>query len=118
MTVTVNTKAYAFDTNVTPDIGRHTGPSNTFGVKDYLDLKRTAPKPTATFEGVARSSAKFVRTLTHPTTGEKADAIAEGSFSIPAWATQAMVDAIRDDLGDLLISSNGGDLVYKHDINQ
>lgn len=118
MTITVNTKAYAEDASITPDVVRHTGPAHTFSVKDYLDLKRTAPKPTATFAGVARASAKFVRSLTNATTGEVADAIAEASFSIPAWATEAQVDSIRDDLGDLLISQNGDDLVFKHDIRQ
>lgn len=117
MTVTVNTKAYAFDTNPTPDSGRHVGPSNTFQAKDYLDLKRTAPKPNGDFAGVARSSAKFVRTVTLAD-GSKAEAIAEGSFSIPVGMAEADVDSIRDDLGDLLISTVGDDLVYKHDINQ
>lgn len=118
MTVTVNTKAYTFDTNLSPDACRHTGPAHTFGVKDYLDLKRTAPKPTATFKGVARASAKFVRTLTNATTGETADAICEYSISAPAWATTTQLDSIRDDLGDFVISSNGSDLTNKHDINQ
>lgn len=117
MTVTVNTKAYAFDTNPTPDSGRHTGPANTFAVKDILDLKRVSPKPSGDFDGVARATAKFVRTVTLAS-GEKAEAIAEASFSIPVGMAEADVDAIRDDLGDLLISSNGDDLVFKHDINQ
>lgn len=117
MTITVNTKAYAFDTNTTPDIGRHVGPAQTHSVKDYLELKRTAPKPTPTFAGVARSSAKFVRTVTLGD-GSKADAIFEGSFSIPVGMAEADVDSLRDDAGDFLISSNGDDLVWKHDINQ
>lgn len=117
MTVTVNTKAYAFDTNPTPDIGRHVGPASTYSVKDYLDMKRVAAKPTSTFAGVARSSAKFVRTVTLGD-GSKADAICEASFSIPVGMAEADVDSLRDDLGDLLISSNGDDLVFKHDINQ
>lgn len=117
MTVTVNTKAYAFDTNVTPDKGRHTGPAHTFEAKDYLDLSRVSPKPVGDFLGVAKSEAKFVKTLTLPS-GQKVDIIAAASFSIPVGATQAQIDSVRDDLGDLLISSNGDDLVRKHDINQ
>lgn len=117
MTVTVNTKAYTFDTNPTPDTGRHLGPAHTFAVKDILDLKRTAPKPTADFDGVARSAAKFARTVTLAS-GKKAEAIAEGSFSIPVGMSDADIDALRDDLGDYLIASVGGDLVKKHDINQ
>lgn len=118
MSITLNTKAYAFDTNVTPDVGRHTGPAQTFAAKDYLDLSRTAPKPTATSAGVARSGAKLTRTLTNATTGETADAIFKFECSAPAWATTAQLDSLRDDLGDLLIATNGADLVNKHDINQ
>lgn len=117
MTITVNTKAFTFDTNVTADVGRHTGPSHTFAVKDYLDLKRTAPKPTATFAGVARASAKFVRTVTLGD-GSKADAICECNVSIPVGMAEADVDSIRDDMGDLLISQNGDDLFWKADISQ
>lgn len=117
MTITVNTKAYAFDTNPTSDRGRHVGPNSNFATKDYLDLARTAAKPTATFAGVARSSAKFVRTVTLAD-GTKADAIAEASFSVPVGMAEADVDSLRDDLGDLLIAQNGDDLVWKHDINQ
>lgn len=117
MTVTVNTKAYAFDSNPTPDAGRHNGPAATYAVKDFLDMRRVAAKPTADFAGMARASAKFVRTLTLAD-GTKADAIAEATFAIPVGAAEADVDSLRDDLGDLLISTNGDDLVWKHDINQ
>jgi hypothetical protein len=117
MTVTVNTRAYAFDSNPTPDIGRHVGPAQTFEAKDYLDLARTAPKPTATFRGVARSRAKFVRTVTLDD-GTKADALVEVSSSLPVGMAKADIDLLRDDTGDLLVSSNGDDLFYKHDISQ
>lgn len=117
MTVTVNTKAYAFDTNVTPDVGRHTGPANTFEAKDYLDLRRTMPKKNGTFRGVARASAKFVKTVTLDDS-TKADAIFEFTSSVPVGMSKANIDSIRDDLGDFLISTNGDDLVYKQDIAQ
>lgn len=118
MTVTVNTKAYAFDSNLSADSARHTGPSHTYQVKDVLDLKRTAAKPTATFAGVARSSAKFARTVTL-TDGSKAEAIGEASFSIPVGTADADIDSLRDDLGDFLIAGgDGGDLVKKHIIVQ
>lgn len=116
MTVTVNTKAYTFDTNTTPDSGRHVGPAHTASAKDYFDLKRTAAKPTATFPGMVRASVKFVRTLT--VNGEKYDAFFEGNIAYPAGASDADVDALRDDAGDLIISSNGGDLYKKHKIVQ
>jgi hypothetical protein len=116
MTITVNTKAYAFDTNSTPDAARMVGPSNDFDTKDILELKRTAAKPTATFPGVARSSAKFSRTVTIG--GVDYTAIGYAEFSIPVGMAEADIDSLRDDLGDLLISSNGDDLVFKHKIVQ
>jgi len=117
MTVTVNTRAYAFDSNPSPDTGRHTGPALTFQVKDVLDLKRTAPKKTATFDGVARAGVKFARTVTLAN-GNKAEMIGEASFSIPVGTADADIDLIRDDLGDYLISAGAGDLLKKHDISQ
>lgn len=118
MTVTVNTKSYNFDTNPTPNTGRHVGPANTMSVKDVLELRRVSPKPTATFDGVARSSVKFARTVTL-SSGKTAEAIAEATFSIPVGTSDADSDSIRDDLGDFLIAAgDGGDLVKKHVINQ
>lgn len=116
MTVTVNTKAYAFDTNTSPDAARMVGPSNDFDTKDILELKRTSAKPTADFPGVARSSAKFSRTVTINSVNYTA--IAEASFSIPVGMVGADIDSLRDDLGDFLISTNGDDLVEKHKIVQ
>lgn len=117
MTITVNTKAYAFDTNPTSDAGRHNGPAANLQTKDYLDLRRVHPKPNGDFLGVARASLKFVRTVSLAQ-GGTADAIAEASFSIPVGMSEADIDSLRDDLGDLLISSNGDDAVYKQKINQ
>jgi hypothetical protein len=50
--------------------------------------------------------------------GSKAVAIGEANFAIPVGMAEADIDSLRDDLGDLLVSSNGDDLVYKHDITQ
>lgn len=116
MTVTVNTKAYTFDTNPTPNSAKYVGPSNSMSLKDTLELKRVAGKPTATFPGVARSSAKFVKTVT--VSGETYDAIVEVSCSIPVGTAAGDIDSIRDDAGDFIISSNGGDLVKSHKIVQ
>jgi len=116
MSVTLNTKAYAFDTNPTPDAGRHVGPAQTASVKDYFDLKRVKAKPTATFPGMVRASVKFVRTVT--VAGETYDAYFEGSIAYPAGTSNADVDALRDDAGDFIISSNGADLFKNHKIVQ
>jgi hypothetical protein len=45
-------------------------------------------------------------------------AIGYAEFSIPVGMAEADIDSLRDDLGDLLISSNGDDLVFKHKIVQ
>lgn len=117
MTITVNTKAFNLDSFASKDKVVYQGPGHTVNVKDVLSLARVAPKPTATFAGVARAEAKFARTLTLAD-GTKAEAIGTASFSIPVGAAQADVNALADDLGDLLISQNGLDLVWKSDVNQ
>lgn len=115
MSLTVNTKAYSLDSTQTPDRNRYTGPAHDMSTKDYLDASRVAAKPTADFDGVARSSLKFTRTVV--VDGAKQTAIAEASFSIPVGTAEADVDSIRDDLADALLSQAGDDLVLKHDIN-
>lgn len=115
MALTVNTKDYTLDSTQTPDRNRYHGPAHTMSVKDYLDASRVAAKPTADFDGVARSSLKFTRTVV--VNGENQTAIAEATFSIPVGTAEADVDSIRDDLGDALISTVGDNLVLKHDIN-
>jgi hypothetical protein len=117
MTITVNTRAYAFDTNPTTDVGRHLGPSHTFAAKDYLDLRRTAPKKNGDFRGMARSGFKFVRTATLDD-GSTADAIVEVNFSIPVGMADGDISTLIDDTGDLCLLSNASDLVKKHDITQ
>lgn len=117
MTITVNTKAFDLDSYASKDKAGYRGPSHTVSAKDMLTLARIDPKPTSTFAGVARAEAKFTRTFTLGD-GTTADAIATASFSIPVGAAEADVDSLRDDLGDLLISTNGDDLVWKRDISQ
>jgi hypothetical protein len=117
MTITVNTKAYNFDTNLAPNIAQYTGPANNFQVKDLITLKRTAPKPTKDFAGVAKSSSKITRTLTLAD-GSKADALIETSVSIPVGAVIADVDALRSDSAAVTSSAVGSDLHWKLDISQ
>lgn len=117
MTITINTLAYEEDVSVNPNLVRYTGPSHTFAVKDTLDLARTLPKPTASFAGVAKARAKRVKTVTLAD-GSTADAIVEIHCSLPVGMAKADADALRDDIGDLAISTNGDDLFWKHDIRQ
>lgn len=66
------------------------GVLKTNSVKDDIILRRTSPKPTPVFSGVARSGFKFVRTLT--LTGAltpTADAIFDVNVSLPVGAAPA-----------------------------
>lgn len=116
MSITLNTKAYAFDTNPTPDSASYVGPANTASAKDILVLKRVKAKPAGTFPGMVRSTTKFVRTVT--VGGVPMEAYFEGTLSYPAGTTNADIDALRDDAGDLWVSANGGNLAKSHQIVQ
>lgn len=117
MTITLNTLAYDEDSSLNPNLVRYIGPDNTFQTKDFLDLGRTAPKPTPTFAGVARASAKRTKTVTLAD-GSTADAIVRIECSLPVGMAKADADALRDDIGDLAIATAGDDLFWKHDIRQ
>lgn len=115
MAVTLNTLAYNQDAFVTPNKVQYTGPGNTFQDKDLLTLGRVAPKPTADFEGMARTSVKRVKTITLAD-GSRKDAIIEVIASFPVGTANATIDAMRDDVGDFLISADAGTLMKNHDI--
>jgi hypothetical protein len=116
VSITVNTKAYAFRSNSGTNIANYDGPNKTFALKDDLLLASTPAKPGSS-PGVARSRAKFTRTVEYAT-GLYHDAICEVTVSFPVGMAEAAIDSLRDDMGDFLISSNGDDLFFKHDINQ
>lgn len=115
MAITLNTLAYNQDAAISANKVPYNGPSNTFAVKDILVLGRTPPKPTPTFAGVARTSTKRVKTATMPD-GSKADGIIEVITSFPVGFPDATIDGMRDDVGDFLISADGGTLIKGHDI--
>lgn len=117
MAITLNTLAYSQDASVSKDKVLYTGPSNTFAIKDQVSLARVAPKPTATFRGVARAEAKRVKTVTLDD-GTKADAIVTVSSSFPVGMAKADADALRDDVGDFAIGSDGDALFWSHDITR
>jgi len=117
MTITLNTLAYSQDASVTRDKVEYTGPSNTFAIKDKLSLARVAPKPTLTFDGVARAEVKRTKTVTLAN-GKTADAIVTATVSFPVGMAKADADALRDDVGDFLIGANGDSLMWAHDITQ
>jgi hypothetical protein len=116
MSLTINTKAYTFDSYGGKDTAVYHGPAHTFAVKDVLSVRRVAPKPTAIFAGVARSGMKFTRTLATGT-DTTADAIGDVSVSIPVGAASADIDSLINDLGDAILDAVFTALVKAHDIN-
>lgn len=114
MSMTISTKTYAQD-SVQKDIAVYAGPANTFSVKDTLTLKRTAPKPTKDFAGVARASAKFTKTVSTGTL-TTADAIVEVSVSLPVGMSEANVTSLEADLVSFVGLAAFHDLNWKQDI--
>jgi hypothetical protein len=117
MSLTVNTLTYANDVARSPDIYRYLGPNNTYNVDDYIDLYRTAPKPTATFAGVTKGAAKLTRTVTDGT-DPVGTGIIETSSSLPVEAARAELEAMIDDHATWLLTSAAKDLLIDREINQ
>jgi len=117
MSLTFNTKTYTADKYNSDAIG-YVGAAHTLSVKDDFQLARVAPKPTTTFSGVGRSSAKLTRTLTLTnaltTTG---DAIVQVSISVPVGAASADVDAMLNDVGAFLSGANSKTLAENLNIS-
>jgi len=102
MSLVFNTKTYNADKFGADAVG-YIGALKTLSVHDDLGLARVAPKPTATFSGVSRTSAKLTRTLT--LTGAltpTGQAILQISVSVPVGTASADIDALLNDMGALL----------------
>jgi hypothetical protein len=107
MSLTINSKAYGSPQRIDGSSYTYYGPGKTVSVKDDLRLSATAPKPTASFSGLGRTSSKLTRTLT--LTGAltpTGDVIAEMSVSLPAGYADADVDTLCADLGAFIASSS------------
>jgi len=115
MSITLNTLVYNQDSFASPDRVVYVGPSHTYTLKDQIFLGRAAPKPTKDFRGVARAYFKRVKTLTLDDS-TKADVIINVEVAVPVGAASADVDAVRDDVGDLIISAIGQAVVNTTDI--
>lgn len=116
MSLTISTKTYTFDTNPTPESAKYYGPAQTATVKDFVVLKRQAPKPTKDFAGVARSGIKTVKSVVID--GQTRDLIAETFFSFPVGADAGTVTALRADHASMMSSTptttlvDGGKISY------
>jgi hypothetical protein len=106
MSLSINAKTYTADSFSKDNVG-YIGSGKTVSVKDDAKLLRTAPKPTATFSGVGRTTAKLTRTLT--LTGAltpTGDAICEINVSAPVGYTAADIDTLLNDMGAFLASAS------------
>lgn len=116
MALTVNAKTYNVDSQRSPDSVRYSGPSNSLSVKDYIDVKRTSPKPTATYAGQGKASVKLTRTCTDGT-DDVGTGIFEISSSFPVGSATAELQAFIDDLAAWLATVTADDVFISHDIN-
>ena len=117
MSITLNTKVYDLDATVDVNKNQYVGPNHSISSKDLMSLSRSrSTSNSASVPGYARAFAKFTRTVT---VGDlQMDAFAEMTITLPVGVAKSDADSIRDDLGDLLVSANGENLVWKQDINQ
>lgn len=115
MALTISTKTYSYDTNPTPDSARYTGPAQTATVKDFVLLKRQAPKAVVGFAGVARASEKTVKSVVID--GVTRDMIAETFFGYPVGTPQVEITALRVDHSSLLANAATQTLVDNAKIN-
>lgn len=117
MSLTVNAKTFTAD-KIGPDTVGYLGPAHTQSVMDDIQLARVAPKPTAVFSGVGRTTAKLTRTLT--LTGAlttSGNGIVSISCSIPVGAAGADIDGMLNDMGSYLSSASFKTLVKNQQIN-
>lgn len=117
MSLTINAKTFTAD-NISPNAVVYNGPAHTMSVSDDVALRRTSPKPTSVFSGVAKTAAKLTRTLT--LTGAltpTGQAILDISVSIPVGAAPADIDAILNDMGAFLASASYKTHVKSQQIN-
>lgn len=107
MSLTANAKTYTPDSFQQNSVG-YIGSLKTASAKDDIVLRRTSPKPNATYSGSGRTSAKMTRTLalTNAVT-LTGDLIVEISVSSPVGAAGADIDSALTDMGAWIASSEG-----------
>lgn len=117
MAVTLNTLAYSQDTFLNPNKVQYIGPAHTTGVVDTLTMLRVDPKPTKDSDGVAKAEVRRTKTVTLAN-GKKVNAVVYSGVQFPVGMTVADADALRDDVGDFVISANGKDLLWNRKVAQ
>lgn len=109
----LNTRTYTQD-RVNPDSVRYVGPANTLTISDTFEMKRVYPKPTSSFAGVARPTAKRVKTVVlNGVAADTAEAILMVSGSMPVGVADADVTALLADVAAFLGSPEAASLFKK-----
>lgn len=115
MALTVNAKTYNADVARSPDIMRYHGPGHNLSSNDFIDLGRTAPKPTTDYAGKGRARFKLTRAATNGTLA-LGDIIVDLTISIPVGTQESEMDAILADVGAWLVTANAETFFQDHDI--
>jgi len=115
MSLTFNSKTYTNDVNRSPDIMRYLGPGHTLSANDYVDLGRTAAKPTLNYAGKSRARFKLTRTATDGT-DSLGDIIVDLAISIPVGTQESEMDALQADLGAFVITTAAEDFIQDQKI--
>lgn len=106
MSLSINAKTYTAD-SFQKDIVSYIGAAKTVSIKDDVKMARTAPKASATFSGLGRTTCKLTRTLT--LTGAltpTGDGIVTIEVAVPVGYTAADVDTLLNDMGAFLASAS------------
>jgi hypothetical protein len=117
MSLTLDAKTYVNDVPRTSDIMRYHGPGHTLSSNDYVDLSRTAAKPTADYAGKGRSRIKLTRAATDGT-DPVGDIIIDIAVSIPVGAQSSEQDSAINDAFAYASSAAALALFKTHDIVQ
>jgi hypothetical protein len=117
MSLTFNTKTYTPDSFAANSVG-YVGAAKTLTIRDDLQLRRTAPKPTSLFSGLGRTWAKLIRTgtLTGALTPSSEMSV-EVNVVVPVGYASADVDALLNDMGALVSSASFKSHVKAQQIN-
>lgn len=106
MALTINAKTYSNDVSRSSDIMRYLGPGHNLSANDFVDLGRTAAKPTADYAGKGRTRFKLTRAATNGTDA-LGDIIVDLAISIPVGTQESEQDAILADVGAWIVTAAG-----------
>lgn len=117
MAIVIGAKTYNADVPSSKDSQPYLGPGNTLTWKDRWELFRSTLKASLTFSGMARTRAKFVRTVT--LTGAltpSGDITIDCNINVPVGAAAADVDSAVSDFATGVGQTWAKDLAKNQDI--